>query len=311
MELLCPNCQQRVTVPDQYAGQVMQCPLCHNTFTTPSLTTAAAPAYIPPPASPPPPEPFVPLSVPAAHAETEPVVSATAPAQAPGDYRRHLTIWFSPRVLPWIAVASLVIAFVLMFFAWAGYFPGGVPVATQSGWRAAFGGYTRIDEDLKKFPPLSTPDGKNEIQPGAQVLLIFFAILLVVALIVSIASAVLGILPLRLPAPLEGLKPWRWGIVSAIAFLAFLFLALQLLSGFNLANSIRERALGERASAPADASGQKLQEIRTGAEIQGARYGCSLWCSLWLTLLALLCAILTFLLGRRTNRPVPRLELAW
>src|ERR1700677_4573180 len=32
MNLLCPNCQKMLTVPEQYAGQMMKCPLCAGDF---------------------------------------------------------------------------------------------------------------------------------------------------------------------------------------------------------------------------------------------------------------------------------------
>ena len=32
MNLLCPACQKMITVPDQYAGQTMKCPLCSQLF---------------------------------------------------------------------------------------------------------------------------------------------------------------------------------------------------------------------------------------------------------------------------------------
>src|SRR6516164_1038425 len=49
MNLLCPNCQKMLTVPEEFAGQLMKCPLCAGTFTVPGLPGAAPP--------PPPPEP--------------------------------------------------------------------------------------------------------------------------------------------------------------------------------------------------------------------------------------------------------------
>src|SRR6516164_2904232 len=56
MELLCPNCQKKLTVPEQYAGQIMRCPLCQGTFNVPAMpsTVAAEGAepvgfYTPPP----------------------------------------------------------------------------------------------------------------------------------------------------------------------------------------------------------------------------------------------------------------------
>ena len=46
MNLLCPNCQKPLTVPEQYAGQPMRCPLCSGTFTVPALPTPAAPVSL-------------------------------------------------------------------------------------------------------------------------------------------------------------------------------------------------------------------------------------------------------------------------
>ena len=61
MNLLCPHCQKMLTVPDLHAGQMMQCPLCGNTFTAPALAPATetdaprmpvyAPVAGPPPTS--------------------------------------------------------------------------------------------------------------------------------------------------------------------------------------------------------------------------------------------------------------------
>src|SRR5207244_222603 len=42
MNLLCPNCQQQLSVQEQFAGQLMKCPLCGNNFTVPALPQAAA-----------------------------------------------------------------------------------------------------------------------------------------------------------------------------------------------------------------------------------------------------------------------------
>ena len=49
MDFRCPSCQKDLTVPDEYAGQLMKCPLCQNTFQAPALPPPVAPA--PPPAS--------------------------------------------------------------------------------------------------------------------------------------------------------------------------------------------------------------------------------------------------------------------
>ena len=40
MELLCPHCMKKVTVGDDKAGQVLNCPLCQGVFAAPSLPPA-------------------------------------------------------------------------------------------------------------------------------------------------------------------------------------------------------------------------------------------------------------------------------
>ncbi len=49
MNLLCPACQKMITVPDQYAGQTMKCPLCSQLFPAPVLPSGNP---LPPPVEP-------------------------------------------------------------------------------------------------------------------------------------------------------------------------------------------------------------------------------------------------------------------
>src|SRR6516225_5171125 len=97
MELMCPHCQQKLTIPDQYAGQLMRCPLCNGTFTAPALSAPPPPVFSmtpePPPPSPISTEPMQPSSLP-------PPLPETLPPLAPGEYSRSLKIVFSPRVIP-------------------------------------------------------------------------------------------------------------------------------------------------------------------------------------------------------------------
>src|SRR5262249_26038916 len=48
--LRCPNCKKLLPLREQYAGQLMKCPLCTG-------TSPAPPLPVPPPAPPPPPPP--------------------------------------------------------------------------------------------------------------------------------------------------------------------------------------------------------------------------------------------------------------
>jgi hypothetical protein len=81
MNLLCPNCQKMLTVPEQFAGQVMGCPLCSGKFTVPALpmTESSAPAFAASTPSPPEPPPAPPSS------EPLPAFSAPSPPVAPAN----------------------------------------------------------------------------------------------------------------------------------------------------------------------------------------------------------------------------------
>jgi hypothetical protein len=327
MELLCPNCQQRVTVPDQFAGQVMKCPHCNTTFTTPSLAPATASAFVPPPApaAPVAAEPVAAPSSAPAPVEAPPTVHTPSPEPVAGDYRHRHGISLSPRVLPWIAVAALVIVFILTFFSWVGYYPGGIGVATQNAWQAAFGSYSH-DPDLAKMPPLSNGWGKDQIQPGANGLLIGFIVIFLLALLAALLAATIDIVPVALPPVLARFRPWFWAIVSGISLIAFLLFVFQLLSGFSLTSRLRDDrmssigwsigALYSRIEpaenlANVNAIVKKKAEVETALHASAAGYTSWLWVSLWLTLLAAICAALAHFLSRRTNRPLPRLELLW
>ena len=76
MELLCPSCQQKLTIPDHFAGQMAKCPMCNHTFTAPELPATPAAAFVPAPSSPTP-LPGAPVVTPA------PVIANPAPAVTP------------------------------------------------------------------------------------------------------------------------------------------------------------------------------------------------------------------------------------
>src|SRR5690242_15582638 len=90
MNLLCPNCQKMLTVPEQYAGQLMKCPLCSGTFTVPALPSggqgyeAAPPAPAgPTPATPPATAPLTPAPAPAGGSDFYGLSPEPEPAHGP------------------------------------------------------------------------------------------------------------------------------------------------------------------------------------------------------------------------------------
>jgi hypothetical protein len=135
MDLFCPHCSRRVTVPDDQAGKVMSCPLCTNQFMAPSL---APPPVAPKPPAPPvssaPPETYGMGAAPAPLPGTQPAAApkpasassqpAPAPASAPppppppGDYSRSCALYLNDTSLAFVPPACVLLIFVLSFFTW-------------------------------------------------------------------------------------------------------------------------------------------------------------------------------------------------
>ncbi len=343
MNLLCPNCQKMLTVPEEYAGQLMKCPLCNGNFTVPALpTSAAAPASVP--AGPSPaepevyglrkePEPTPPASfrpdgvtAPAppppsstATTKTPPPPPPEAPSTAtapPEGYTRAPTVWLSPKVLRWVPAVSLLLVFVLQFFSWVGLYPGGVPGVTQNAWQAAFGFYTEDGDMEPVLPSMQNKDKPDESSvPGVSVLTIFYLLLFFPVLVVTVAVLVhdLNLLRVKLPPQVDKVLPWRWGIVGAANLVLFFFLALQLLFGFSLDS--RYSAWVDRQMQSKEAKttqGQKLAEAARGGMLEVLTHTVWLKLAIVLHILAIICAVLMYLLLQRSeSRPLPRMELLW
>jgi hypothetical protein len=382
MNLLCPNCQKMLTVPEQFAGQLMKCPFCSGTFTVPALpagapaaatpvqavpepapATAPAPAPVPapspqeiygvrtdgnPPATPawsmslaaePPaaasspavsspvaPDHVEPAALPAAPAlpvapapefatVTAPAPS-TAPSTAPPEgYRHTRTIWFSPKVLPWVAPVCVVLIFILQFFTWVCVCPGGEEMIGANAWGATFNGGTS-NMDLQRTPivgKILTPESPNPIA-GFSVLAIFYILpFVLVVLPVTVASIVLDRVGVKLPPAVQKVMPWRWGIVAALNLVFYLFLLLQMALGFapetNYNNWVKSTySVPDTAQTP-----EKLVNKATqGMAFEALRYGGALKLAVLLHLVAICSSALMFWVDRRgPNRPVPRLELMW
>ncbi|MCI0458010.1 MAG: zinc-ribbon domain-containing protein [Gemmataceae bacterium] len=365
MDLLCPACQQQLTIPDDFAGQPAKCPQCGHTFTAPALSPM--PAAYTPPAPPPPapapapqpqplepsvpslpnielPAPAVPAPVPAAPAATPapavtppsgsvpaPAPLAPTPEPPPADYTRRWSIWIGPNFWCWVAVAAAVLVFVLSFFPWVGYFPGGEGVRTQSAWQAAFGAQT-VDKELgemlkdkplfKGNPLFDTPaDDKEKPKspgPGANGLLIVYVLLLIPLLLLTGAVAVWNVLPRELPPAVQKLKPWRWGIVAGVALLALLLLTLQMVTGFTLESSLQTTAdqvlkpdlkqQDAKQPAPGSKEARALRVMR-GLVLSPLQRTGALRAASSLHLLLFVSALIMFWLERRGNKPHPRIDV--
>lgn len=129
MDLFCPHCTRRVTVPDDKAGLVLNCPLCAKQFMAPSLAPAAPVVSAPPPPpAPPPPAPLPSYEL--SPAPTPPVTQAPTPRSKPeppaapppppppGDYTRSFTLHLRGEYLPFVPTACLLMIFLLSFPSW-------------------------------------------------------------------------------------------------------------------------------------------------------------------------------------------------
>jgi hypothetical protein len=209
-------------------------------------------------------------------------------------------------VLQYVAPVCVVLIFFLQFFPWVGDYPGGVSVATQGAWGAAFGSPREVS--------------------SANVLTLFYLLLFLFgALPLTVFCIVLDFVPVKLPPHIKALLPWRWGIVSVVNLVVFLFLLLQLLVGFSLesfyANKFKtdvDLHLDARSSHVTGSDARQtggeaklLEEIQRGiAEQSVARTAWLAWVVI-LHLLAIGSAALVYWIGQRGDRSLPKIELQW
>ena len=132
-----------------------------------------------------------------AFTETQPTFPSTP---TPEGYQKKYTIWFSPKYLQYVAPVGLFLVFILTFFPWVGVYPGGVADAWQNAWQAAFGGYSiepgRQLVVVDRFPDkYADKNGEKSSEPGCNVLLIFYLVLLIPTLVIALGCLALPFLP--------------------------------------------------------------------------------------------------------------------
>jgi hypothetical protein len=272
MDFRCPNCQKELTVPDEYAGQLMKCPLCQNTFQAPALpppVSAAAPPQAPTdvygikaetPAAPPPAR--------APEAPAVPPRRPEAPAPEPpapvGDYARSLTLRLNPQVIPWVVPAALVLLFVLTCFPWVDVLVREqAQTLTRNAWGLAFTEWNALT--------------------------LMYLLLFLVSFLLSVALTAVRFAPgARIPPALQQLWPWRSALVGFLLFLGLFFLALQLLAGFKTTS----------------------QEMGAGTGLVVTTV--FVWLSLLCHLVAMVAAWCDFWVEvRGPSRPLPRIDVHW
>jgi hypothetical protein len=349
MNLLCPHCQRLITIPDEKAGQITNCPLCQQAFPVPALPQTASTPYAvkSPPAAPesagshraaPAPQgdagadvfalaPEQPAqrrtTTPPPQVEQQPSrtrTEAARPAPAPkpplppppGDYQHTYSIWISPHVIPLIAPLSLGLVFVLMFFPWTGSFPGGRLVYTQTLFQAIAGTFT-TDAVGDRVLNLSSDISKHI---GLDWLAILYFVLWLLALAVAVVPVVMRQKPFDLPPALREIWPWRSILAIVVCVLVLVVLLTDAARGFGLENALArkvdETLKDQLPAQPTDEETAKWN-VQRGAELGRLQLHRTSWFRLaeLLHLLAIAGVSLELWLERRGTRPTPRIDFRW
>jgi hypothetical protein len=336
MEILCPNCQRKLTILEQYAGQQMKCPLCAGAFNAPALPATpgvpATPVYgiSAPPPTPPPPSPPGPFgaAVPDTLAPPMPQldVPPVYPDSVPTEHTGRFTIWISPRICQFVPVALLFLVFVLSWFTWVAFAPGGVYVDSQNAWQAAFGSVS-TDPDLKKNYSSVRSDDKDSAaadlgtmptikagDPGFGVVTFFWLLAFLGNFFLVIAVVAAGYVHGLLPPKVQPYLRWRWAALAVVTLVCFLLLVLQDSIGFNLERNDQAaidrvtRKLEETAKTSSDAGALKpaiARGILEQAVVRTFAYRCAFWFYFW----SLVFVFITMLADLRSPRPSPRIDL--
>jgi hypothetical protein len=242
MQLQCPHCHKMLSVPEEFAGQMMKCPLCDGTFPTPSLPGAPLggfgapqkPAQAPPtspmlpetyalesPPVPPPPKPAAtpnraPLpDVPDSFTTSPPAAPPRKKDRLPRNDEEDATAQRrkpSEPVAPGEYKHSFTVRFDLGVLTW-------LPPALLT-----------VLFLLSFFPWETDTTASYNLWECAfsrpHVRFVLYVLLFLVAWLVSLASVVFGAGLAPEPPFLQTLGPWRHAIAGGVSLLAFLFLAI-------------------------------------------------------------------------------------
>jgi hypothetical protein len=320
MEFLCPSCQKMLTVPEQFAGQPMKCPLCGNAFQAPSLAppptapssapmaethtyAIASDPELPPPPKSPPPQPKE--AKPEKPNAPTPMPSSSSPATPtpPGEYGRKFTLQLKPQWLPYIPAGALIIVFFLTFFSWVGAYPNGLPIYTQNAWQAAFNSVSS-DYDSEML------QGEK---PGPSIITLFWILIFLALLVVAIGVLVAPRLGVKLPPAIKRHWDSRMIVIcGAGLFLLFLMIVLDL-ARFPLEDKLSNWMKDKQVKALPDKD-KKGYEVQTAIAISslGLQHTNSFRLVFFLLLITVVCALLEYWMERRgPSKSLPRVDILW
>jgi hypothetical protein len=316
--LICPNCQQAITVSDTVSGTPVTCTNCSHTFTAPELYSLepiaqppaipkAAPQTSPPEANPKPPHAVAAEAAPASEPRNE-----RAPSLEKEGALKSWSLPLNRTLFEWLAPCCLVLIFLLTFFRWVGFFPAGFPAYTQNPWQAMFG-------DMSVDPVSEKVLGKEEETSRdlhASWWLPPYFILLLAGLALAWIEPILKRLKTQPPRAIENLLRFRPAALSACVGLTLFFLLMQSMAGFGLEHALKEKVSDEtleekkKAKTPEEV---QIAEIKTAqSESKFHVRGTFVWrLALFLHFIALAGIIGETVLIHRGPKPPPRIGVMW
>jgi hypothetical protein len=306
MRVLCPSCQQLVTLPDSAAGQMTPCPQCSKAFTPPALTGAAMDAAPPPVPSMPQPRPTEPYRPP----ETKVVSQTPSPTSSS---ERACVCTLHKNGVRWIAPAALLLAFVLSFFTWMACAPNGARIYTQYGWQAMTGSFS---VDVIGDEVLGKENALNAAKTMSRLLLLY-TILLVVTTVLAVGGLVITLLDLAVPDVFKSVWPHRHVLIAGLCALLLISLVAPMVSGFGLESAAAAAAekevppLGPKADGSAPGTKElQIRDLKRDVAVNSFAVHRTYWlcATFWLQVAALIGAGMMVWLDHRGDRPEPHVE---
>lgn len=343
----CPLCQAAFTAPPLFSSSPVAAPSPSTTSpladsgNSPTPPVSSLPSPVPEPVSEPLPEPPSsplppPSPAPIAASPTLPPLPVSklpeperlqiTPSEASGRLEHRISFSIPPEVFQWAAPVCLGVCIFLTFFSWNGAYPGGHAVYTQGPWRALVGSFSAdaVGEKVLRLNPRNPSEGQFQLesQVGYDLLMLLYLPLLFLSFALAVFFALLPTLPVRIPPNFVNLLPWRMLIIVGLGVLLTIILMIQAIRGFSLENALYRYAREDAAkvvthqfapSNPETEQDIKIREIVEGMEIGQLNVGQTTALSLVfiLQVVAIVGATAAFLIAKRIDKPMPRVELQW
>jgi hypothetical protein len=141
--------------------------------------------------------------------------------------------------------------------------------------------------------------------------MLFYPLLILVALVLAAAPLLQARIAYPLPRPLQRIWPWRALLVLSATLLTFLVLLSFLANGSGFENAVT--AIAEKSSGTQVPAGSLEKQVQRGLALDRLNLSRTYWLhgAVLFHILALAGVGLELWLERRKARPLPRVDLQW